>query len=271
MPEMPEVATAARYIDQDVHGKTIVEAKILVAKMVKEISVPVFEQTLQNKNIKLVTNIGKHLVFVLSNNLILLSHLRMEGRYRFAETLHLGKHDHAWFRFDDGFLVFQDTRKFATFHLRKQEDFLVTPPLNKLGFLPEDIDANYLYHKLKHKQNHIKTALLDQSLIIGLGNIYVDEVLWASKIHPQKRGYQLSLAQMEIILTNIVQILNKATLEGGSSIKTYLAYNKIKGNYQKYLKVHTKKGEVCPRCHDIIKKIKVNGRGTYYCPSCQRL
>lgn len=271
MPEMPEVKTAAKYINQDVQNKRILEAKILVSKMVKDISVSSFEEKIKDKTINYVTHIGKYLIFALNQNLIMISHLRMEGRYRFSKELQLNKHDHAWFKFKDGYLIYQDTRKFGTFNLKTYDNFLKTPPLNKLGFLAEDIDLNYFHHQLKRKKIAIKSALLDQSIIIGLGNIYVDEVLWASKIHPQTKSCNINLKMAKLILENTSKILKIASENGGSSIKTYVAYNKILGKHQDYLKVHMQKNKPCPNCQTLISKIKVNGRGTYFCLQCQKL
>ena len=269
MPELPEVRTSSRLINNDIKNKKILDVTINVSKMIKEISLKEFKLSIINKKIIKVDNVAKFLVFHLDDGTIILSHMRMEGKYRFQKEEKFLKHDHVIFKFKDGFLVYADTRKFGTFNIRKEGNYKNINPLKKLGPFPSIEVLDNVYSKIHKKSIPIKSSLLDQTIVSGIGNIYVDEILWKSKIHPLIRTGFITRDQLKIILKNASLILNKATEENGSSIKSYLAYNKIKGNYQNFLQVHTKVGQKCSRCQTIIKKIKVQGRGTYICPKCQ--
>lgn len=269
MPELPEVRTVAKYLNLDIAGKKIKSFRILLKKMLKNSTMFETRKLVENQIVKNVNNVGKYLLMNLSNDYTIISHLRMEGKYRFESNLDLQKHDHAYFQFKNGYLIFADVRQFATFEITSTLNILEKPPLKKLGNLAEKTNLSKFVLKMLRKRIAIKTALLDQSNLVGLGNIYVDEVLWHLQIHPQKPANQFERKDYKKILQKTTEILNKATQEEGSSIRTYLAYNQIKGNYQNFLKVHTKVGKPCARCQTIIIKIKVNGRGTYLCLTCQ--
>ena len=269
MPELPEVRTSSRLINNDIKNKKIIDVTINVSKMVKEISIKKFKSSILNKKIIKVDNVAKFLVFHLEDCKIMLSHMRMEGKYRFQKNNNFLKHDHVIFKFKDGYLVYSDTRKFGTFHIRNEVNYMQVDPIKKLGPFPSNLVLDEVFKKINKKTIPIKSCLLDQTIVSGIGNIYVDEILWKSKIHPLIRTSFITKKVLKIILQNAELILNKATQENGSSIKSYLAYNKIKGNYQNFLEVHTKAGQKCSRCNTIIKKIKVQGRGTYICPNCQ--
>ena len=271
MPELPEVRTVASFLNNDLKQKTILKIKVNIPKMIKEIDQQTFIKKLEKQTINKVDNYGKFLVFHLSNQIVMLCHLRMEGKYRFEKERNIGFHDDVIFTLEDGFLVFSDTRKFATFHIRDEHSYLSELPLVKLGPEPGKADLNEIFTKIHNRKIAIKTLLLDQTLIRGLGNIYVDEVLFDQKIHPLTPSNLITKAQVKNLLKASQRILDHSTKEKGSSIRTYLAYNSITGNYQNFLKVHTKWKMPCFTCQTKIKKIKVNGRGTYYCPKCQKV
>ena len=132
----------------------------------------------------------------------------------------------------------------------------------------EKLTKEYIYNSIHKKNKPIKTLLLDQSIINGLGNIYVDEVLFASSINPEKLGKDISLEECERIRVNSRDIIKLATELGGSTIRSYTSSLGVTGHYQDHLKVHTK--DICPNCNNKIVKIRVGGRGTYYCPKCQK-
>lgn len=202
----------------------------------------------------------------------LISHLRMEGKY-FIKDLNeiLNKHDHVIFTLDNKEeLRYNDTRKFGKMYLVKKDELEKTP-ISKLGLEPWDknLTIDYLKGKLNKKKS-IKTLLLDQSIIVGIGNIYVDEILFLSKINPEKSGCILSDKNLQDIIDNTKKVLEKAIKSGGTTIHTYTSVDGITGRFQQKLLVHTKKDEPCPVCGTSILKIVVNGRGTYYCPKCQK-
>ncbi len=203
----------------------------------------------------------------------LLSHLRMEGKYFIKEKNdEHSKHEHVIFELDDGReLRYLDTRKFGKMHLIEKDKIYITKPLNELGLEPWDESLNVLYlkEKYKNKKLPIKTVILDQSIIVGIGNIYADEILFLSKINPLKKASLLSDEELSNIIKYTKEVLDKAILEGGTTIRSYESSEGVHGRFQQSLLVHNKEGENCPNCNEKIIKIKVGGRGTYYCTKCQ--
>ena len=202
----------------------------------------------------------------------LISHLRMEGKYFIKEpNENLSKHDHVTFTLNNKQeLRYNDTRKFGKMHLVKKDELNITPIAN-LGLEPWDelLTPKYLKEKL-NKNKAIKTLLLDQSIITGIGNIYADEILFLSKINPETKGNKLTNKNMKDIIINTKIILEKAIKAGGTTIHSYTSVDGITGLFQQELLVHGRKSESCPNCQTEILKIVVNGRGTYYCPKCQK-
>lgn len=271
MPELPEVRTVCKALEKTLKNKVIKSIQVKKEKLIKDVSAKEFENTLVNKRILSIDNKGKFIVFHLSDDTIMLSHLRMEGKYHFEEWEN-SKHDHVEFTFSDNTkLYYNDTRQFGSFHLRTTKNYLTVKPLSEMG--PEPLEANIedIYEKLQHKKTPIKTSLLDQTLLSGLGNIYVDEVLWSAKIHPMTASNKVTKNKLKEILNFAAQILEAATKAGGTTIRSYTSIDTTNGGYQDFLNVHTKAGSACPRCKTKIEKIKVNGRGTYYCPKEQTI
>jgi formamidopyrimidine-DNA glycosylase len=156
-------------------------------------------------------------------------------------------------------------------HLLKKDELYSRKPLNELGLEPWDKDLNstYLKEKYKNKKLPIKTVILDQSIIVGIGNIYADEVLFLSKINPLKKSYLLNDDELNNIIKNTKITLDKAIKEGGTTIRSYTSSEGVHGRFQHSLLVHNHEGDKCPLCGEAIIKTRVGGRGTYYCPKCQ--
>jgi len=271
MPELPEVETVKETLKKQVLNKKIKEVIVRYPNMIASPSLDEFISKIKNQTIIDIKRRGKWLLFEL-NDYFLLSHLRMEGKYFIKnKNDEITKHQHVIFRFDDDLeLRYNDTRKFGKMYLVEKDKVFKEKPLSDLGKEPwdEDIDINYLKDKLKNKSIPIKTSLLDQSIIVGIGNIYVDEVLFLSRINPFKKSNNLSDEELSSIINNTKQILEKAISFGGTTIKSYTSSEGVHGRFQQELLVHTK--EVCPKCNKKITKIKINGRGTYYCDNCQK-
>jgi formamidopyrimidine-DNA glycosylase len=233
-----------------------------------------FKEKLRGQKILDLSRRGKYLIFHLEDY-YLLSHLRMEGKYfdRMSGKLP-GKHVHVIFKFTNGEeLWYDDVRKFGSFHLYdKTTDLEATPSFRVLGVEPFSsiLTADYLEEKLLGKKKPIKSLLLDQSVFTGLGNIYVDEVLYRGKIHPQTQSSKLSKKELEDVVKYTQEILNRAIELKGTTIKTFSSEHGVSGLFQNELRVHTRKGEPCPACGSPIVKTKVGGRGTYFCPQCQK-
>ena len=154
----------------------------------------------------------------------------------------------------------------------EEKDKIEESPLSKLGLEPWDdkLTVNYLKKAYKNKRLPIKTLLLDQSIIVGIGNIYADEILFLSKINPYKKGSELNDKELENIIENTKKVLDKAIKEGGTTIRSYTSEEGLTGLFQNSLNVHKQEGKNCPNCKNIIIREKINGRSTYYCDKCQK-
>ena len=216
---------------------------------------------------------GKWIIIELSNY-YLLSHLRMEGKYFFKEpTEELNKHEHVVFELDNGFeLRYMDVRKFGKMWLVPKDKINEIGPIKELGLEPWDkeLSVGYLKDKFKNKRLPIKTVILDQSIITGIGNIYANEILFMSRINPLKVSSSLNDYELQKIIDNTKIELESAIKKGGTTIRSYTAVDGVHGLFQQELLVHGKEGQKCPECDSNILKIKVGGRGTYYCPECQK-
>jgi formamidopyrimidine-DNA glycosylase len=197
----------------------------------------------------------------------------MEGRYGFYQASDLVElHTHVVFHFTDGTeLRYRDVRQFGTMDLVVTGDYRSIPGLYTIGLEPLDerLTVDQFRNALKRKHTNIKAALLDQSCIAGLGNIYVDEVLYRAGIHPEKDVQALKKEQFSFLFESVRSILSSSVQAGGSSVKSYVnGYGEV-GTYQDQLLVYGREGTACPKCGSEIQKLRVAGRGTHICPKCQ--
>ena len=240
MPELPEVETVRRGLEHKIDRKTIGTVDIKVPKMVKMGS-EAFEQTVRNQSFQRIGRRGKYLLLFL-NRQVIISHLRMEGKYLlFTDSVPPDKHFHLFFKLDDGStLVYQDVRKFGTFDLVDIGQEVSFFEKKKIGPEPtkEAFLLDFFEKGLAQSRKTIKTLLLDQHLVVGLGNIYVDEVLWAAKIHPQRLANQLKHEESQLLHDKIISILQLGIDKGGSTIRTYHNALGEDGKMQEYLKVY---------------------------------
>ncbi|WP_031489265.1 DNA-formamidopyrimidine glycosylase [Ureaplasma canigenitalium] len=276
MPEFPEVYTIIEHLKDNVLNQTISHAEVRLNKLIKNKESSSFVKMMIGLSFRKITQKGKYLIFHLSNENFLVVHLRMEGKFFYYPSCNAyveNKHNHIRFYFENGsILVYNDTRQFGTFHLFTSNEFNQSPMLKKIA--PDPFDSkftpSYLKDQLKHKKGKIKNILLDQSIVSGLGNIYVDEVLFYSKIHPNSIASKLTDDDLKKIVKYSKEILNASILNKGTTIHSYMFNTTDTGGFQNFLKVHTKKDHDCPNCGYKIIKIKVNNRGTYLCPKCQK-
>ena len=266
MPEIAEVETVRRTLLNKILNKKIKEVKVLYPNIIEN-EVLEFTSKLKGEMITDIQRKGKWLIFY-TNHYALVSHLRMEGKYFIKNSdEEIVKHEHVIFSFENNMdLRYHDTRKFGRMKLMNKEE--VKSYLNDLGpDANQDIDPVYLYNKIKDKKLPIKGLLLDQSIIAGLGNIYVDEVLYEAALRPTVLGCELDLKDCENIIKASGKIISKAIEYKGTTIRSYTSSLGVKGEYQQFLKVHTK--DVC-KCGNKITKEKVCGRTSYYCSKCQK-
>ena len=270
MPELPEVETVKETLKKRILKKRINKIKILYDGIIAS-DIDEFKNKIIGETINDISRRGKWLIFAL-DNYYLLSHLRMEGKFflkPFDEKI--VKHEHVIFFLDDISLRYHDTRKFGKMYLVEKDKLYTDTPLSKQGLEPWDDNLTINYLKDKYNRNiSIKTLLLDQEVISGIGNIYADEILFMSKINPCKKGTNLSDNDCDNIIKNTRTVLKKAIELGGTTIRSYTSSLGVTGRFQNELLVHQRENEECYTCKNKIVKTKVNGRGTYYCPVCQK-
>lgn len=271
MPEIAEVETVRRTLKNSILNKKIKDVNILYPKMIVS-NINEFNK-IKDQSFKDILRRGKWLIFELDNN-YLLSHLRMEGKYFLKDSqVEINKHEHVIFTFlDNTDLRYHDVRKFGQMILINKDELETISQIKKQGIEANDpnLSASYLKEKFKNKSLPIKSALLDQTIISGLGNIYADEVLFNANVYPLKKANELSDQELKKLALSSIKVANQAIEMGGTTIKSYTSSLGVTGRFQQELKVHTRVGKGCLVCNTIIEKIKVGGRSTYYCPKCQK-
>ncbi len=272
MPEIAEVETVRNTLKGRILNKKISDVKVHYKPMI-ESEINTFAKDLIGDEFIDIKRRGKWLIFE-TNNRYLLSHLRMEGKFFIKDNKEVkGKHEHVTIYFDDDTtLRYEDTRKFGRMNLIKKEDLATTESIKKQGLEPGDknLTSTYLLEKFKNKRLPIKTVLLDQTIISGLGNIYVNEVMFYAKINPLREASSITKEECEHVVKGSDEIIREAIKMGGTTIKSYTSSLGVTGRFQAKLKVHKKAGEPCPICGTEILNVKIGGRSTYYCPKCQK-
>ena len=271
MPELPEVETIKNLLKPQLVNRKILKIDVLREKQILG-DANLFKSSLEGEVFKDISRVGKYLIFHLTNGKVFISHLRMEGKYfQYKEEEDNTKHARVVFHLDDGNkIIYDDSRCFGILKLSSETNYMNEEEIAKLGPEPFDIkDVSYLVNKTKKSSLPIKSLLLDQTIMTGLGNIYVDETLFRSKVHPLRKGNTISRDEWVRILNNSVLVLNNSIKAGGSTIRSYHPGKGIDGNFQTELLCYGRKGERCPDCGHVFHFIKVGGRGTTYCPFCQ--
>lgn len=273
MPELPEVETVRKTLKQLIIQKKIDHITVSWPKIIKHpLDVEQFIDALKGETIVDVGRRGKFLI-IYTNQYALVSHLRMEGRYGlFSKEEPFDKHTHVIFHFtDETELRYRDVRKFGTMHLYKKGNELQNQPLIDLGPEPfsKEFTKEYLTSMLAKTTRKVKTALLDQKIVVGLGNIYVDEALFRAGIHPERPANSLHSNELFILHQEIIHTLKEAVKMGGSTIRSYVNSQGEMGMFQLELHVYGRKGEACKKCGTSLEKKIVGGRGTHFCPTCQ--
>ncbi|MEC5421964.1 DNA-formamidopyrimidine glycosylase [Virgibacillus sp. C22-A2] len=274
MPELPEVETIKNTLKHYVINKTIKEVSVYWPNIIKHPDdAEQFKLILPGQTIRDITRKGKFLLFQL-DDYVLISHLRMEGKYSVHKTIEpIKKHTHVVFAFTDGQeLRYNDVRKFGTMHVYTKGDEMSQKPLSQLGPDPfdEGFTFDYFYQKLKKTERVIKTALLDQTIVAGLGNIYVDETLFRANVHPLKRSSKLNKKEIRSIQCQAIETLEEAVKQGGTTIRSYVNGQGEMGMFQQNLFVYGQENKPCKKCGKPITKMKIGGRGTHVCKTCQK-
>ena len=268
MPELPEVETVLRTLEDKIKDREITSIKILYKPIVVD-NEKTFKKKLIGQHFRQFKRRGKYLIFEL-DDISLVSHLRMEGKYYIlTPNDKIDKHTHVIFNLDDGRqLRYHDVRKFGRMELISKDE--TYDDFKNLGPEPfsKDFNLKYIKEYIKNLKKPIKEVLLDQSFVAGIGNIYADEILWAIKVNPLRPANKLKDEEIKDLIKYTRAILKKAIKAGGTTIRSYTSSLGVTGLFQLSLNAHTVKK--CKRCQSEIKKIRVGGRGTYYCPKCQK-
>lgn len=286
MPELPEVETIKRQLNEKLIGLKITDFWWDTPKMVKG-----SKEEVIGAKVKEIRRRAKLIEIDLSIGRTILIHLKMTGQLIYQDKSS-SKHSydgkplpplnnpipntstHVIFHFDNGgTLYFNDLRKFGFVKILPTSDVEHTRIMNEFG--PEPLDPNFgvekLLERLKKRQNmKIKQLLLDQKFIAGVGNIYANEALYKARINPEKRASELSENEVTRLLHDLKSVLHVGLMTGGASDQTYVDAFGSSGRFMKYAKIYGKKGQKCPECGGKIERISLGGRGTFFCPNCQR-
>ena len=275
MPEFPEVASLINWLNnQNFFNVKITKIVFIDEIVLKNFDKKSFTNFICNEVIKKISQIGKFIIFHLSNKKIIEIHLRLEGKIFYLSSGEKSRFPIAEFYLANGMkIVYDDSRKFGTINIYKSyQDLLNSNEIKKLGKQPFDktLTANYLFNCFSSKKQKIKTTLLDQTIIAGIGNIYTDETLFLCKISPFRKTNKVSLDECQQIIDNCRKIMAKSIKNNGTTVFSYQFAFNHSGSFQKYLKVYGRKKMPCLRCGSILYWTKINGRGTTYCKKCQK-
>ncbi|MCR6546289.1 DNA-formamidopyrimidine glycosylase [Dehalobacterium formicoaceticum] len=274
MPELPEVETVRRSLEERLLGLQIKKITINHHSVIAAPEVPAFQENLLEQTFLQVGRRGKYLIFDLTSNWKMVVHLRMTGRLVYGDAgMPLLKHTHVIFSLDNGAeLRFTDPRRFGRIWLVPAQDIALISGLSTLG--PEPLGGEFspevFQEQLHRRKTKIKSLLLDQRFIAGIGNIYADEILFRSCIHPERSADSLSDEEIKCLFQSVIDILQEAVEHRGTSFSDYVDGLGAKGTHQNYVKVYQRAGNNCLRCGGVIERMKIGSRSAYYCPQCQK-
>ena len=290
MPELPEVETVRLGLQEFLPGQAILSINTDWANSLP-IADELIENYLLNAKVESVKRRGKLIIMPLTSKYSLLIHLKMTGQLVYRPNSGKGfggghpsdslidklpnKSTRVTIKLSDGILFFNDQRKFGCVKLEKSQGLYRNNAfLSKLG--PEPLEDSYTFELFnaaiqRHPNTSIKAAILDQTVLAGVGNIYADESLFAARIHPLTKAGLVSTIKLKRLYKSIREVMSLSISLGGSSDRNYVDAKGNKGSYLKFAKVFRKEGSPCPECGGVIKKIRAAGRGTHICPRCQKL
>lgn len=266
MPELPEVETIKKDLEKYILGKKITKVKINRPEVIKEPEPLKFKKELCNEKIKEIIRRGKLLVLKLKENKFLIIHLRINGWLKYGREEEKAR---VIFKLADGnCLNYIDSRLLG--HLRLRKSYKDLDFVKRLG--PEIFDLTPIQFKkmLREKKANVKSLIMDQHFLAGLGNIYAQEALFLAGIDPRRPANSLKDKEAILLYREIKNVLTEAIKYRGSSVDAYRDSRGQKGGMEERLKVYKKNKELCPRCQAGLEKIKLAGRGTCFCPKCQK-
>lgn len=274
MPELPEVETVARTLAPLVAGRVLGRAELTCAKILRQ-APPGGLAALEGRRVREVRRRGK-MVLIDCGDLALVFHLKMTGQLLVVPAgAPRDKHTHLAIELRDGGgfrqeLRFHDVRKFGFCRVCPAGELTGVPEIAALGPEPLEICREDFRALLARRRGRIKSLLLNQSVVAGIGNIYADEILFAARVHPLTRAERLRRAEIDAVWSEMRAILNRAIESKGTSISNYIDAEGRAGGFQDLLQVYGREGEPCLRCGTAIKRIPIAGRSASFCPRCQR-
>jgi formamidopyrimidine-DNA glycosylase len=263
VPELPEVETVVRSI-APITGQRILSAEFRNLRILRGGDPDVMSARLQGRRIVAVQRYGKFIVATIEGGGHLTIHLGMTGRLLLGGAP--GKHTHAIFTFERGALLFDDSRQFGCIEF--SEDF--PSRVARLGPEPFEIPFDEFAAGLRRHKTRIKSLLLNQTFLRGVGNIYADEALFRAGIHPRALTQRIRRDRARKLYDAIIAVLTEAIAAGGSSISDYVDAEGRKGFFQVSHRVYQRTGEPCTVCHTPIRRIIITQRSSHYCPCCQK-
>ena len=268
MPELPEVETTLRAIKK-FQGQNLINIKVHNRNLRWTVSKDL-EKNSKNQKLIDLRRRAKYIIFELENTNLLL-HLGMSGSLRILknEDNYFLKHDHIEFIFDNEKIIYNDPRRFGSLHIAK--DINNHKLISGLGPEPlsKNFNGSYLLECCKRSKTNIKTLIMNQKNVVGIGNIYASESLYLSKINPQKESQKLNIEECYRIVSSSKKVLNKAIEVGGTTLKDFYSADGSPGYFKIQLNVYGRNGQKCKKCEAEIVKVIINQRATYFCPKCQ--
>jgi len=273
MPELPEVETIRRSLEPKLVGRHITGIELLFAGALKGYRIDDPSQRVLGKRVERLSRRGKYLLFHLSDNLAMVAHLRMTGRLLYVPPhLLTDKHTRVVFSLDNDYqLRFNDQRKFGYLIVVAEDDLGSLPGLRDLGAEPltQEMNPAHLAQLLAGSGRPIKSFLLDQTRLAGVGNIYADEALFEARIHPLRPANSLTAPEVNSLYRAIVTVLQGGIAHRGTTVRDYVDGEGGAGEFQNLLKVYRKTGQPCPNCGMPIQRNRISGRSSHFCPGCQ--
>ncbi len=272
MPELPEVETIVRGLRAKLTRQMISSINLRLPSLLKGVKEADLKK-LQGKRILRLRRRGKIIIIECEGDISLLFHLKMTGSLLLVDRKsEVDKHTHLIITLEmkSKELRFRDVRKFGYFYFLPTSKIFSLPPLDKLGPEALEINLNEFLAMFKGRRARIKSLLLNQNFIAGVGNIYADEILFQAKIHPLKPASQLKSEELKRLWTAMRDVLLKAIESKGSSVRNYIDADGRQGRFQDYHQVYGQQGQSCPRCGQKIKRIRLGGRSTFFCSRCQK-
>ncbi len=266
MPELPEVETIRRQLEDTLKGKKVIDVVVKDKRIVKGIDASSFKLKVKGNLFQEILRRGKVLIVKLKDKLYLVFHLRISGWIIVSRQEE--KFSRVIFKFSDGsFLNFCDSR--ALGEVRLVNDWQKLPIIKEMGPEPFDLKPGQFLSLFKEKKTKIKPLLMDQKFLAGVGNVYAQEALFCAGIHPERRTDRISEGEYKKLFQCLISILKKAIEKKGSSVDTYRQIDGKEGGFVPFLKVYQREGKPCIKCKTPIKRKMIGGRGTYFCPHCQ--